>query len=446
MHDDTLDDKDGLAEALAATFRRQRAFAPSTVQANPPARALRDRRVFEAGQVVADTYVIRDVIGQGGMGQVYEAFDRVIARRVALKASWPDVPPSVLQREAQALAAIKHPAAVTVHACGSHEGTWFVVMELLHGVTLDAHIARAGRLTAPAATDLLIALAEALAAVHDAGIAHRDLKPSNIMLLPKGRLVLLDFGLFGADGAAAGVLDVCGTPDYMAPETARGDVRPRNEFLVDLYALGVVGFEMLTGQLPLAGEDGPSTMMRQVNSVAPRARQLRSDVPTALDELIHELLEKSPEARPQSAGNVVDRLRSIRRDLPPERFKVLVVDDDPTVSRVLAHYATKSAPDVEVAVAADARTALRLIAEAPPDLALVDLQMPHMSGLEFVMYLEGAHLAVGCEIVVVSAGAQPGDVELLRSLGVTKVIRKDGTLRSDVAACVRQARARRFGS
>jgi len=419
----------------------RRPFAPSTMIASSDTdRSCRSVDVFAVGQVVADAYVIRELIGQGGMGQVYEAYDRNLARRVAIKASWPDVDPSVLQREAQALAAIKHPSAVTVYSSGCHDGTSFVVMERLRGTTLDVHLSRHGRLSPLAATEILITLADALAAVHETGIVHRDVKPTNIMLLPSQRLVLMDFGLFGMDGAAAGTSDVCGTPDYMAPETARGDVRPRDEFLVDLYAMGVVAFEMLTGKLPLAGDDVQSTMRRQVQSIAPRMREVRADIPQALDELVHDLLQKSPEERPQSATAVVDRLRAMRGDLTARPFKVLVVDDDPAVARVLAHYAKGGAADVEVTIAQDAPEALRVMTESPPDLALVDLHMPQMSGLELVMYLEGAHLAVGCSIVVVSAGAMRGDVDLLHALGISQVIRKDEKLRGEVAACVRRAR------
>lgn len=400
--------------------------------------------IFVPGQVVADGYVIRELIGQGGMGQVYDAYDKNLARRVAIKASWPDVDPKVLKREAQALAAIRHPAAVTVHASGCHEGTWFVVMERLFGVPLDAHLARRGKLTIRETLDILVALADALVAVHDAGLAHRDVKPSNIMLLPKGRLVLLDFGLFGTDGAAR-PLEVCGTPLYMAPETARGQVLPRDEFLVDLYALGVVAFEMLTGGPPFAGGSPYDTMRKHVESMVPPVRELRLDVPPELEELIQELLEKNPDARPPSAAALADRLRGMREKLVAEPFRVLIVDDDANLARLLSLYAKTTAPDIDTMIVSDGSSALEAITNFKPDLALVDLQMPHMSGVELVMYLGGSHMMNHGSIVVVSAGAMAGDIELLRSLGIETFIRKDERLRGEVVTAVRRARQRWTG-
>lgn len=397
--------------------------------------------IFAPGQLVADTYVIRELIGQGGMGQVFDAYDRNLARRVAIKASWPDVDGKVLKREAQALAAVRHPSAVTVHASGVHEGTWFVVMERLYGVPLDVHLARRGKLTIRESIDLMLSLAEALVAVHDAGIAHRDVKPSNIMLLPRGRLVLMDFGLFGADGAAR-PLEVCGTPLYMAPETARGQVLPRDEFLVDLYAVGVVAFEMLTGGPPFSGGSPYDTMRLQVESTAPALRGLRAEVPPELDDLVHELLEKNPEARTPSAAALVERLRPIREKLAAEPFRVLIVDDDVNLARLLSLYVKTTAPDVETMSVHDGAAALEAIASFKPDLALVDLQMPHMSGVELVMYLGDSHLMNNGAIVVVSAGAMAGDIELLRSLGIETFIRKDERLRGEVTSAVRRARQR----
>ena len=403
----------------------------------------RDRaEIFETGQLVADTYEIRELIGQGGMGQVYDAYDRNLARRVAIKASWPDVDANVLKREAQALAAVRHPSAVTVHASGVHDGKWYVVMERLYGVPLDVHLARRGKLAIRESIDILVSLAEALGAVHDAGLAHRDVKPSNIMLLPKGRLVLLDFGLFGADGTAQ-PLEVCGTPLYMAPETARGQVLPRDEFRVDLYAVGVVAFEMLTGGPPFSGGSPYDTMRLQVESDVPSIRALRPEVPKELADLVHKLLEKDPDARTPSATVLLEALLGARAKLVAEPLRVLVVDDDPNLAKLLSFYVKSSGVDVEVQTAHDGAAALAAITNFKPGLAFMDLQMPHMSGVELVMYLGGSHLVTNGSIVVVSAGAMPGDVELLRSLGIEQVIRKDERLRGEVTAVVRRAAQRR---
>ena len=398
-------------------------------------------QIFEEATVLADSFVVKDLIGHGGMGQVFDGYDRNLARRVAIKASWPHLDPDFLKREAQALAAVRHPGIVTVYSSGCHEGTWYVVMERLFGAALDEHLARKERLSVREVLEVLIAVADALAAVHEAGIAHRDIKPSNIMLLPRGRIVLLDFGLFQPDGSAV-ALEVCGTPVYMAPETARGRVLPRDEHLVDLYALGIVAWELLVGKPPFDGNDNQEVMRMHVESVVPKLRTRRADVPEELEILVSELLEKNPRVRVQSAALLGDRLKLIRAKVLAEPFRALVVDDDPQLSRQLEFYLKTAAPDIDVMVVSDGEAAVQAMTEFRPDVALVDMQMPHMSGLELIMYLSGAHLVEQSAIAVVSGGAQANDVELLHSLGVDTFIRKNERMRGEVVAFVRRARQR----
>ena len=147
--------------------------------------------LFGIGEVLGEAYEIRALLGQGGMGQVFDAYDRNLSRRVAIKANFPEVPQSV-RNEAQALAAVHHPGVVGVYALGTHGGVDYMVMEHVAGVTLAHHLERLEDIPLAERVDLLIAIADGLAAIHRAGISHGDVKPENILLSASGRLVLTD--------------------------------------------------------------------------------------------------------------------------------------------------------------------------------------------------------------------------------------------------------------
>jgi serine/threonine protein kinase len=273
------------------------------------------RDLFEIGDVLNDTYEIRGVLGQGGMGQVYDAYDRFLHRHVAIKVAWPTIGAWAVRKEAQALAAIRHPGLVCVHHCGIHNGTEYVVMERVSGVNLETQIRRrthGGRPFAVVeAIEILVALAEGLAAVHRAGIAHRDVKPDNVMVAPGGRVVMMDFGVFLPEFAAGGQETATGSPAYMAPETITGTVGYGGGFLVDVYAFGVVTYEMLTGELPFNGETARDFYLQHLSTPAPPLRAKRPDAPPQLEALVTALLTKDPHDRPQSMDEVAGRLRTM---------------------------------------------------------------------------------------------------------------------------------------
>ena len=208
--------------------------------------------LFHAGDVLNDLYEIRGKLGEGGMGEVYEAYDRSLGRRVAIKAARPDVPVPILG-EARALAALRHPGIVAVHGVGEHAGVPYVVMERVPGKTLEAHLqgrrADGTWVTLEEAIDILILVAEALAAVHQAGMAHCDVKPANVILSTGSRVVLTDFGIFRPEIELGAAEVRAGSPHYMAPEAIADDVRPGDRYLVDVYALGVVAHELVAGAI-----------------------------------------------------------------------------------------------------------------------------------------------------------------------------------------------------
>jgi serine/threonine-protein kinase len=398
---------------------------------------------FPAGTVVGDGFEVLGVLGRGGMGVVYEARDRKLARLVALKVNQPVYGPSLAQ-EAQALAAVRHPGFVAVHQLGFHAGLDFIVMERLFGETLAERLAeisaRGDRMELGEALDVLVGVADALAAAHRAGIGQRDLKPSNVFLCGE-RVVLFDMGVFVAD-ALAETQDVefGGTPEYVAPEVVLASVARGEGHLVDLYALGIIAYEVLTNATPYGGDSIGFILSNHVSRPAPDVRGLRA-VPPALALLISELLAKDPRKRPPSAEAVVWELQRIRaaREAPARRGRVVVVDDEPSVGQALKRVLERSFPDLDVEATTDPESAL---AGPASDIVLVDLNMPRMNGVEVCMTLLALPLAQRPRIVAMSGHASPDDVALLRSLGVVEFLPKDGDLARAATAVVERLRAR----
>ncbi len=410
--------------------------ASPTAAGSPGAK---ESRIFQDGEEISGTYVIRGVLGEGAMGQVYEAHDRFLNRQVAIKVLWPEQRADVLRREAEALAAVQAPGTAQVHAFGVHRGVSYLVMEKLAGITLETLLSRQTEagvvLPLTEALDLGASAADALAAVSLAGIAHRDVKPANLMLVGS-RVVLTDFGLVVQERTADMAVGA-GTPTHLAPEVISGTVRPGQAHLADLYALGVVLFELLAGCLPFESPSVVGLMASHLVQRAPSLLAFRPDAPPALAALLAELLAKEPEDRPASAALVAWQLRRIRastRSATTSPFSVLIIDDDPTVMQLMQRCASSALPSARVEAAADAQKALRLLRRSPPDLILLDLNLPGMSGVELCMYLRGAGLAATSTIVCVSVAVSPGDERLLRLLGVSRTLHKTDRFFADLRA------------
>ncbi len=405
--------------------------------------------VFTQGELVAETYEIRSVLGSGGMGEVYEARDRSLNRRVALKVVRPNIKRDYLLREGRALAAIHHPGVVTVHTMGEHRGVLFLVLERVQGLSLDRMIderrSRGERIGVAEAIDLLISIADTLTIVHKAGLAHRDVKPANVMLAPGGRVVLMDFGLVLPHADRAGHRTVAGSLDYMAPEALTGHLAEGEAHLLDIYGLGVLAYELLAGILPFDSSDQTPEAHRAKTRSCPLLTAHRSDVPIPLSALIAQMMAAEPSERPQSAEAALWQLRALRGRLGHEGstrpFAVLVVDDDPDMRSALTLYVRAAAPDAEVETTGDGRQAIRSVRRRVPDLLLLDLDLPDINGIEVCMLLRGMHLGDSCMIVSVSARATRADVELLQQLGV-RSLDKGPDLMNELVQIVQRMRPR----
>jgi len=287
-------------------------LVPGTGDAPPP-----EAELFHSGELVDGKYEVRCVLGAGGMGQVFEARDVGLNRIVAIKVAWGHIGADPLRREAQVLAAFRHPGLPTVHALGSHDGHEFLVMERLNGQTLAELLGarRGAALPIAECLELLDGICEALAPLHQSGLAHADLKPANIMVVPGGRIVLLDFGIARIEQLRVGGKRISGSPHYMAPEAIRGVVRVGAAHLVDLYALGVIAFVLLTGAPPFDHASPVELMLLHLHEEPPRLAARRADVPATLDALVAQLLAKESDDRPADLEVARSELRRIRQRL-----------------------------------------------------------------------------------------------------------------------------------
>jgi len=392
--------------------------------------------VFPLGEVLGGTYEIKSILGAGGMGEVYDALDRVLNRRVAIKVVRASIAPDYLLREGRALAAIHHPGVVTVHAMGEHKGTGFLVLERVRGLSLDRLLqdrkARGERFAVDEALELLVAVADALSVVHRAGLAHRDVKPGNVMMAPGGRVVLMDFGLVLPHADRPGHRSVAGSLQYMAPEALTGDVAEGAATLLDVYALGVLGYELLAGVLPFEGAQPLDLYRAKTRQPGPRLASHRTDLPASLSDVIGQMMAPEPQERPQGAEAALWQLRSVRTRAAAggsvRPFSVLIVDDDADMREALSLYVRAAAPDAEIETTGDGTQAVRAVRRRVPDLLLLDLDLPDINGVEVCMLLRGMQLGDGCLIVSVSGRATRADVELLQQLGVRSVEKGPGLM------------------
>jgi serine/threonine protein kinase len=269
---------------------------------------------MQAGLKLSRRYALQALLGSGGMGEVWRAVDEQLDRPVAVKVLREDlVDPELaarFRREARIAARLQHPGITVVHDVGSDDGHLFIVMELLHGRDLAAMLAEApAGLPTDVAVSLAIQAAEALQAAHAAHIVHRDLKPANLFVLNGGRLKICDFGIAWAVDSATHLTatgQAIGTPAYMSPEQCQGqEVDERS----DLYSLGCVLYELLTGQPPFTGGQPLSIMLQHLNAAPAAPRTIRPNIPSELDRLVLELLAKDPVRRPADAGYVIAALR-----------------------------------------------------------------------------------------------------------------------------------------
>ncbi|HWO08923.1 MAG TPA: protein kinase [Polyangiaceae bacterium] len=276
------------------------------------------------GKVIAGRYRLEARIGEGGMGIVYRARHVLIDRVVAVKLIRPDLRGEThlrawMLREARAANRVDHAHIIDIHDIGeTDEGELYLVMEYLVGTPLSTELAR-GPMPINRAVDIIEQMGAALSRAHDLGVVHRDLKSDNILLTARGGrkdfVKILDFGLaaLAHDPRLAPKGAVFGTPEYMSPEQARGEqAGPQS----DLYALGVLFFEMMTGQLPFRAGDRDGLLEMQRTAQAPRPTSIRKDCHPVAEKIVLRLLEKEQRQRYRDGHHLLEELKALQRSLP----------------------------------------------------------------------------------------------------------------------------------
>ena len=279
-------------------------------------------------------YEIRGLLGEGGMGEVYLAYDPALDREVAIKVLSEQLAREKENRErfyqeARAAASLNHPNVVTIHNVGEKDGVPYFVMEYLQGTVLGKIIAKSSgkRLPVERALDLAGQICQALDTAHRRGILHRDIKPDNVMVTPDDALKVLDFGI--ARIAKCPTLTKCdqlfGTVEYMAPEQILGDgVDERS----DLYSLGVVLYEMLTGELPFTGTTPAAMLYQQLEEKPTPPGNLNTSIPIPVDKIVLKSLSKDPDRRYPSASEMLEDIRDFLERKQPAEVSVETAKDE----------------------------------------------------------------------------------------------------------------------
>lgn len=288
--------------------------------------------MIKIGMIIGDRYEILEKIGTGGMSDVYKAKDHKLNRFVAVKVLKQEFSEnanfvSKFRIEAQAAAGLAHPNIVNVYDVGEEEGIYYIVMELVEGITLKKYIEKKARLSVKEAVSIAIQVSMGIEAAHNNHIIHRDIKPQNIIISKEGKVKVTDFGIAKAATSNTITSNVMGSVHYTSPEQARGGYSDEKS---DIYSLGVTMFEMLTGRVPFNGETTVAIAIKHIQEEMPSPRDYVVEIPVSVEQIVFKCCQKSPDRRYQSMGDlVVDLKRSL---MTPDEDFVKVVDSEEEAS------------------------------------------------------------------------------------------------------------------
>ena len=293
--------------------------------------------MIKIGMLLGDRYEILERIGTGGMSDVYRAKCHKLNRNVAVKVLKQEFSEnenfvSKFQTEAQAAAGMMHPNIVNVYDVGEEHGTYYIVMELVEGITLKDYIEKKARLSVKEAISIAIQVSMGIEGAHNNHIIHRDIKPQNIMISKDGKVKVTDFGIAKAVTSNTITSNVMGSVHYTSPEQARGGYSDEKS---DIYSLGITLFEMLTGRVPFNGDTTVAIAIKHIQEPMPSPRDYISEIPISVEQIVFKCTQKSPDRRYQSMAElIVDLKKSLIH--PDEDFVKIIDPDEEAATRMIS--------------------------------------------------------------------------------------------------------------
>lgn len=277
--------------------------------------------MISKGEKINDRYEIIRAIGEGGMANVYLAYDTILNRRVAVKILRGDLAEDEkfirrFQREAIAASSLSHPNIVEIYDVGEDNGKYFIVMEYVEGKTLKQLIKKRGALTLAEVIDIMVQLTSAIAHAHDSYIIHRDIKPQNVIILDDGRVKIMDFGIAAQlnSNDLTQTNSVMGTVYYLPPEQANGTTTTTKS---DIYSLGILMYELVIGKVPFKGDSPVEVAIKQMKEPIPDIITSNPDIPQSIENIILRACAKNPKNRYESANEMRNDLETA---LDKDRF------------------------------------------------------------------------------------------------------------------------------
>ena len=263
--------------------------------------------MIKIGMMIADRYEILEKIGTGGMSDVYKARCHKLNRYVAMKVLKQEFSEnanfvSKFWTEAQAAAGLMHPNIVNVYDVGEESGIYYIVMELVEGITLKKYIEKKARLSYKEAVSIAIQVSMGIEAAHNNHIIHRDIKPQNIIISRDGKVKVTDFGIAKAATSNTITSNVMGSVHYTSPEQARGGYSDEKS---DIYSLGITIFEMLTGRVPFNGDTTVAIAIRHIQEELPSPQEYVAEIPDSVAAIVMKCCQKSPDRRYQNMGELI---------------------------------------------------------------------------------------------------------------------------------------------
>ncbi len=407
--------------------------------------ALVEELGLAAESMIDGNYRVVRPLGRGAMGEVVLAWDERLERNVAIKLIRPRLldSPALRERfvaEARAMARVNHPNVLQVHAFGDHQGAPYFVMEYVEGQTAEEWLtSQPGVLpNRELALRVIDEACRGAHAIHAAHTVHRDLKPGNILLDKDLRARVADLGVANVlHHAGASHAEIVGTPAYMAPEiTLQSNLPGGMAHRADVYALGCIAYELLTGRPPFEAVGDLPLMVKHTTHAPAAPSSLGVGLPASFDAVILGALRKDPAERTPSA-------EAFRRELAAaaegtrEPVRILVAEDDEDFRDVLGIALTNEFPCAVIECFADGAAALSAFDRMPHSVAIIDLQMPHLDGLELTGLLRARAAAQAMPIIVLTASGGPQEWKRLSAMGADGFLVKPVNL-ADVATLVRR--------